>query len=142
MRLHLVTYGCGKRFDITKFEPIVNQQFVKPLGGLWASPVDASYGWREWCRDENFGNLSNHFKFYFEGNVFMIDSLADATCMPWVGGYENFQFPDFEKMVTLGYDAIHLTYKGQIETRLGKPSLYGWDCECVLVMNPEGIKEK
>ena len=42
-------------------------------------------------------------------------------------------------MVNLGYDAIFLTEKGQHETRFSEPSLYGWDCECVLVMNPSGV---
>lgn len=139
MKLHLITYGCGKQFDPDKFKPVKNKSFVKPEGGLWSSPVNSNYGWREWCKSESFGNLSHHFKFHFEGNVFVIDSCADAARMPWLTFYGSIKYPDFEKMVSLGYDAIWLTEKGQQETRFGEPSLYGWDCESVLVMNPSGV---
>jgi hypothetical protein len=44
-------------------------------------------------------------------------------------------------MMTYEVDAIHLTERGEHETRLSQPySLYGWDCECVLIMNPKGIR--
>jgi len=142
MKLHLITYGCGKKFDVAKFKPVKNKMFVKPEGGLWASPVNSSYGWREWCKNESFGSLSHSFKFEFEGNVFVIDDTASAARMPWLSVYSYLQYPDFEKLVSLGYDAIWLTEKGQQETRFGEPSLYGWDCESVLVMNPSGVLTK
>jgi hypothetical protein len=109
---------------------------------LWASPVDAEYGWREWCKAEDFGDLSHSFTFEFEGNVFVIDDVHDAASMPWIEMIEgtNLKCPDFEAMANLGYDAIYLTAKGQTETRFGPPSLYGWDCESVLIMNPQGVK--
>lgn len=134
MKLHLITYGCGKSFAVAKFKPVKNIMFIKPEGGLWASPTDSSYGWREWCESEDYGDLSHHFTFQFEGNVFVINSCSDAARMPWIGNT-----PDFEEMVRLGYDAIFLTENGQTETRFGEPSLYGWDCECVLVMNPRCV---
>ena len=49
---------------------------------------------------------------------------------------------DFEKMLSDGIDAIYLTEKGEQETRFESPGLYGWDCECVLVMNPDCITTK
>ena len=140
MKLNLITYGCGKKFDLFKFTPIKNIKFVKPKGGLWASPVESSYGWREWCRDENYdGKLSQHFTFILEGNIFIINDTYSVSCMPWVKENEYIQYPDFEQMVKLGYDAIFLTEKGQIETRFKKPSLYGWDCESVLILNKKNI---
>jgi hypothetical protein len=149
MKMKLITYGCGKKFDHRKFKPIKNRMHVKPEGGLWASPVGAEYGWREWCEAENYGDLSCSFTFEFEGNVFVIDSLEDAARLPWVSieieGLPNIpgfylKYPDFEKMIELGYDAIYMTDSGQAATRFGNPSLYGWDCECVLIMNPKGVK--
>lgn len=138
MKLQLITYGCGEKFDATKFKPIKNRYFVKPEGGLWASPVNSSYGWREWCEENSFGDLSHKFEFEFEGNVFVINNERDARCMEWLESY-GIKYPDFEKLVSLGYDAILLTEKGQQETRFGEPSLCGWDCESVLVMNPECV---
>ena len=139
MKLNLITYGNGEEFVPSKFMPVENIPFfVKPKGGLWASPVNAARGWSEWCKSEEFGDLSNNFTFVFDGNVFVIDSLRSATSMPWIG-HNYMKSPDFEKMIEQGYDAIYLTEEGQIKTRFSTPSLYGWDCECILIMNPECI---
>jgi hypothetical protein len=140
-KLHLITYGLGNAFDIAKFKSVRNRNFVKPHGGLWASPVTSDYGWCDWCKDENFGNLKSSFVFEFTGNVLVIDSFEHAKEMPWrnLDGLANFPFPDFEKIAEAGVDAIHLTDNGQQVTRFSEPSLYGWDCECVLIINPEGV---
>ncbi len=141
MELHLITYGADQ-FDSNLFQPIQND-FIKPIGGLWASPVNSEYGWIDWCKTEIFNyksgkGLGINFSFFYSGNIFVIDSLADVVEMPWQKNI--IMTPDFEKMVINGIDAIFLTEKGQIETRLSYPySLYGWDCECVLIMNPKGI---
>ena len=42
-------------FDINLFKHIsCKENFNKPLGGLWASPVDSPYTWEQWCLDNNF----------------------------------------------------------------------------------------
>jgi hypothetical protein len=139
--MRLISYGLGE-YDTGKFRPVRNNNFVKPAGGLWASPVKARFGWRKWCQDESFGDLSSSFEFSIEGRVMVIDSLSDASQMPWLvshGG--SLTVPDFEKMVSQGVDAVYLTRRGELETRYSRPyNLYGWDCECVLVMNPACIR--
>lgn len=139
-KLHLITFGKGDAFDSGKFERIANRDFVKPSGGLWASPVDARFGWREWCNSETFGNLKSQFEFYYSGNVMRIDSLADVQQMPYRKVFGKFEYPDFEAIERTGIDAIWLTERGEQQTRFSFPrNLYGWDCECVLVMNPAGV---
>jgi hypothetical protein len=32
--MRLVTYGCGERFDSSKFKPVKDCDYVKPSGGL------------------------------------------------------------------------------------------------------------
>lgn len=137
MVLRLITYGCGEKFDVAKFNPIKNK-FIKPSGGLWASPVDSRYGWREWCADNSFGDISSSFEFEFDGNVFVIDDTRAACRLPWIDLRDS-KRPDFERVALLGYDAIWLTEDGERKTRFDEPSLYGWDCESVLIMNPSGI---
>jgi hypothetical protein len=142
MRLKLITYGLGNEFDIKKFKPITNTTFIKPRGGLWASQVEASYGWHQWCRENEYGNLETSFEFEFEGNILKIDSYDDARNMTWLPNnavYSCINSPDFEAIAKQGFDAIWLTEKGETETRFSKPSLYGWDCECVLIINPFGV---
>lgn len=47
---------------------------------------------------------------------------------------------DFEKIVVGNvYDAIKLTDKGQVETRFSRNNLYGWDCESMVILNPDII---
>lgn len=143
--MHLIRYG-SESFDRTAFTPIENKiGWVKPYGGLWASPVGSEWGWKQWCVSEEFHleELEKSFEFNYTGNIFVIDSEADAKKMPVIKDEYTIYFarPDFEKMQRSGYDAIHLTVNGQDETRFSRECcLYGWDCESVLIMNPAGIK--
>jgi len=142
VKLRLRHYG-NTRYDSNRFEPISDVPFRnKPLGGLWTSPVDSEYGWRHWCEDESFRDCDEYFDLEFEGTVLQIDSVSDMELLPWIES-DGMHFVSFQALCALGfsYDAIHLTEKGQEETRLTHPrSLYGWDCETVLVMNPDAIR--
>lgn len=132
-----------KDFRSIKNEPHWN----KPRGtGLWASPTESQYGWKDWCEAEKFGvcSVENAFAFQLSENakVYVIDSVDDLVNVPHKITYPpeyllRTQFIDFEKM-SIDYDAIYLTWNGQCETRLSRPmDLYGWDCECILIMNPD-----
>jgi hypothetical protein len=141
-------YGC-KTFSEGLFTSVRNEPlFCKPIGGLWGSPVreDGNTGWAEWCRGENFhvNLLRSHFDFCLSAGARLatIDTLSDLqTFMECHGQRRDVRFPlsclvlDFEKM-SADYDAIELTDNGQCATRFSKPSLYGWDCESVLVLVP------
>jgi len=139
--LKLITYGKGNKFDPRKFQPVKNATFIKPDGGLWASPVNSAYGWRDWCEAEEFGDLKTHFVFTFTGNIYRIDSIEDANRMPRIKlnsgiGSITSVYPNFEQMAKNGIDAIWLTVNGQAQARFSGPiNLYGWDCESVLIMN-------
>lgn len=138
----LIAYGLGDRFDISKFNRIKND-WTKPHGGMWATPITATYGWDTWCRLEKFDlkRLNEKFTFWYRGTFLEINDLQDAMRMLWYNRHKNINipYPNFELMEKLGVDAIHLTEVGQQKTRLTQPyNLYGWDCECVLIMNPNG----
>jgi len=139
--MQLIHYGAD-HFDPDKFKPIKNRDFVKPEGGLWASPVDSEYGWREWCEAEKFNEekLEIAFQFEYTGRFLVINSQYGLGAMCWreVDYWRGKLVPDFELMA-IEIDAIHLTARGQAATRWSQPDLYGWDCESVLIMNPEGI---
>ena len=141
--MRLVHYGSEK-FDPQKFKPIKDvPSRSKPSGGLWASPVHCNYGWKEWRDDEGFEDNSKSFYFDFVGRIFTIDGMKDALKLPWKKDRYGLFFIELTQWLKNGYkyDAIHLTQKGELETRLAYPiSLYGWDCECVLILNPKAIK--
>ena len=126
-----------------KFQEIKNElYFCKPKGGLWASPIDAKYGWKDWCEAENFRECSQDNSFAFAlkdgAKVYHIRSVSDVKDMPQVNtGISVYYIPDFEKMLADGWDAIelHMSECGALYW-----ALYGWDCDCILVLNP-GIVE-
>jgi hypothetical protein len=141
MKIKCIHYGHDK-FDINKFIPIENCNWIKPKGGLWASQVDSKYGWKDWCEEENYGNLSCNFIFTFKGKVLIIDSLKDMEDkIPFINLKEYIHICniDFERL-SKEYDAILLTENGEKETRFSIPkSLYGWDCESICIFNPNTV---
>jgi len=142
--LSLITYGLGNELKQELINDIINCNFVKPKGGLWASPVNSSHGWKKWCDEEDFGDTLSSFTFRYIGSVLKIDSLRDLEQIPWTRDeWIQALYPDFELMVQLGIDAMWLTVEGENVTRHSGPkTLYGWDCESVLIMNPSGIMQK
>jgi hypothetical protein len=140
--MRLIHYGA-KKYNKQKFKPISDIPFRnKPYGGLWASPVDPKYGWIQFCLSAGYGDLSCSFEFEFAGNVLTIDSEQDIEQLPWIE-IDNVFFVSFQALCQgyFIYDAIYLTAKGEEETRFSAPkSLYGWDCESVLILNPDSIR--
>lgn len=141
-----ITYGSNK-FDKSKFDSIKNRNFVKPHGGLWSSPINSEWGWKDWCINNGFREekLSNWFKFRLRKDsiILIIDNLNDLKELyeieKVITSYGDI-FPDFEKL-SKSFDGILLTDIGESATRFTHPGLYGWDCESLLVFNPEVIEE-
>lgn len=129
---------------INSIAPVRNEMFIKPRGGFWTSTYNKEYGseWIDWCKENEFSTSStfNGFILYIkEGvRVYKVDSEQDL--MKLFSMYElRTELPikalDFEK-ISKDYDGLHLTSRGQVETRLTYPyNLYGWDCECTLWFN-------
>lgn len=140
-----------------QFKPIRNQiGLMKPIGGIWASPFifgDKYYSdWERfsesvWENDEKKeGTLITLRK---NARIYTIDTKEDIIrLIDEIGEIENplsSVFPllfskqiDFEKMSSR-YDAIYLTKSGLMNTKRNfsqeQFNLYGWDCECCLILN-------
>lgn len=146
---------CGSdHFDRNLFMPIKNESYpwVKPRGGMWSSPVDSENTWEDWCRGNSFRleKLDKQFRFILaEGSkVLRIESNKDLDEL-YSKGYKRSDFDqysylhdnglyylDFEKILADGYDAIQVTITNEIYW-----SLYGWDCDTLLVLNPDCVME-
>lgn len=131
-------------FDHNSFIPIQNKQcWVKPRGGLWASPINAKRGWKDWYEAEDFRECieENSFRFTLsEANIFIIDSVDKLKELPVIKDPIRKSIStliDFEKCIELGYDAIELNLSADPKLYW---ELYGWDCDSILVMNPDKIK--
>ena len=130
-------------YSKAKFNPISDIPFRnKPGGGLWTSPVDSEHSWVDWCESVNFRACDKYYDVDFYGKLLTIDNERDLDLLPWIE-HEGRHFVSFQALCALGftYDAIHLTAKGERETRFSNPlSLYGWDCETVLILNPNSMR--
>jgi len=144
--MELVHHGT-KKFDIKRFDEIQNDNWIKPKGGLWTSPVNSEWGWKDWCEGESFRlsalKVKNTIILKEDANLLIVDSYDDLTKIPFIKIDPKISFVnaiDFEKLVK-EYDGMWLTIKGERETRYSRPlSLYGWDCETVLLFNKHCFK--
>lgn len=148
-------YISFRKKDISEiyFNPIKNQEyFCKPSGGIWAStytPNDKYLSeWHEFCCENFWSSISENavvFNLKTEAKIYTIDNMEDLVRFT-----EKYEFKgpipeifsikcyDFERAAK-NYDAIHLTSKGQWETRMPMdytlPNFNGWDVESILIMN-------
>lgn len=147
-----VVFGSD-HFDRSMFVPITNESYpwVKPRGGMWSSPVNSEITWEAWCLDNRFGieKLGKQFRFILAdgSRVLKISSNKDLDDL-YSRGYKRSDFDqypylhddqyylDFEKILADGYDAIQVTITNETYW-----SLYGWDCDTLLVLNPDSVVE-
>ena len=123
--------------------------------GLWASPVNADFGWKDFCIREDFriGSLDKSFKFRLAKNarIYHIYTTKDLFLLPEVdyGKYRETDFGymsryciDYEKVSHM-YDAIELHLFNSDGYRNDSLDfyLYGWDCDSIIIFNPDIIKE-
>lgn len=163
MIIKVIHYTNDREWKLKKIEIKNGNLRIKPYGGLWTSPVDSKYGWDKWCINENFRDIDKYTKVEIEigideENLIIIDNYEDLKKLIWehipeirelvnVFSSDDFKIPfgmeivDFVGMKNKGVDCIWLTEKGQCDTRLSYPrNLYGWDCECILILNERCIK--
>ena len=142
--MEYVHYGHCK-FIKGLFTPIQNRAFwMKPIGGLWGSMPDSEFSWKAWCLEENFHTENLNECFYFTlkpgSKVLSIRKSSDLEPLPKLHESEQFHgtvFLDFEKLAEQ-YDAIELFVYGDFDLQ----GLLGtWDCDCVLVLNPDALQE-
>lgn len=140
-----IHYGHDK-FNSDSFVEIKNQMWNKPFGGLWASDVKARYGWKQWCKDEDFRDCVKENSFCFKlkekSKILLINSHNDLRKLPLEHGvpeYINniYLCIDFEKLKQ-EYDAIEVLISEDDKLYY---DLYGWDCDSLLVLNKNCIDE-
>ena len=145
-----IHYGADT-FDKTKFTNIVNvdHDWAKPKsGGLWASRIDAEYGWVDWCRDNEFkwSDFTKSFTFQLSktAKVCHLYSIKDLDLLPQRKPIviSSYYLIDYEK-ASEKYDAIELHLSEEHPDDYVKSlyfKLYGWDCDSILILNPDIIE--
>lgn len=149
-----IHYGSNK-FDPEMFKPIdMNNPYMSSLGinkpkhgiGLWASPVDIDYGWKEWCEAEDFhtDRLNESFTFTLKptAKILVVQSLDDIE--PYVKKWcdINSDFLRYESIsnsidfidIAKTYDGVELIH-GDNYTDLHYSVFYSWDVDSIVVWN-------
>lgn len=135
---YYIHYGSTK-FSQERWVDIKNQNWIKPKGGLWASRVNSSYGWKEWNDTSNYAPciITNSFTFRIRGcsPILVINSLNVLREL-YEQGKAKFMFND---VYVLDFEKLKEEYDA-IDFRLSEcPSLYhamyGWDCDSTLILN-------
>lgn len=143
-----IHYGATN-FDPSKNFPIKNKRYwCKPFGGLWASRKNATFGWKQWCDREEFRDCEEDNSFEFtlrdENKVMIISTVAQLRRLPKAEDpIASSYLIDFEKCLHLGIDAIELCWYGEEYEKIANGDLYfelyGWDCDSIVVLNPDAI---
>ena len=136
--MQYIHYG-DDNFDINKFIPISNRsEATKPFGGFWGSRKNADFSWKEWCTEIDLKSkdltkkiqfsLSNGAKILVINNIKLLDKLP-----------QNEENHIVNKLfVTLDFEKLAIEVLISEDERLYE-LLYGWDCDSILVMNPNVI---
>lgn len=152
--MEYIHYGHSK-FDPNRWEDVRGSEggfFNKPDGGLWASPVDAERGWHLWCKRESFltNRLKKSFRFGLSPDARILELTpenvwelpVDSALLKRFGefcrdrnGLGTVHGIDFEKLAK-DYDVLVCSISKYPDLYM---LLYGWDCDCILVLNKEVI---
>ena len=141
-----ISYGTDE-FDANNFrQPIFNSKRAminnKPVGGLWASPIDAQYGWVDFCDCNSFHlkTLAKHFLFKLkpESKIYVIDNYDDLKKISTIPDCLGQMCINWELLQD--YDGIFVTDKGRnLKYVKGIRGLDAWDVSSICVFNPDII---
>ena len=145
-----VNAGWGDRMSYGDFIELQRRTMGnknKPLFGLWASPVDSKWGWRNFCMSERFGldKLKDKFLFKLSPNskIYVIDNVEDLDAVSVSGlddvGYKTI---DFRKLLDDGFDGIYVTENAVGLYDDSNTMLRGlelWDVESICVFNKDVV---
>jgi len=169
-----VTYWSKSRppFDSNNIQIILGDPLYsinKPQSAFWGSPVNAHFGWKEWCKCEEFGDYDWDNPIYFRlkpnSTILRIDvqDLKDEILGKYVSKNEKFleelrlrfneeelssfsrfvNYLDFNKIVADGIDAVELM-NGTIGHYFWDNDYEGmfnsWDCESIVILNKDVIE--
>ena len=121
--------------------------YDKPTG-LWASPIDSEWSWKDWCFSNNFHTerFDKSFQFTLKDDtkilkinrpedisdyVIVIDELSFSPEFPFYG-------LDLDRIYT-EYDAMEVTMSDHWGDMHNHRIFYTWDCDSIVIWNREKI---
>lgn len=127
---------------------------AKPKKGLWASPVISDWGWKDWCESEQWAprdfDWSKSFTFTLkeEANILYVHSeddimdyvIKDESTPDWL------RFTKTSVIDKLDVERLYKDYDGMEVfmsdnwNEFHNGIFNSWDCDSLVVWNPEVIR--
>lgn len=155
-----IHYG-SKKFDkkrVTCKRP--SHLGSKPNYGLWASPLDTNWGWKDWCDNEGYMECTeeNSFMFSLTSTAKILNIFTEDDIMPYISRSEQWAVLsdwrthiygsapktsvidtiDWDKIVSDGYDAVELYNSIDLHYTV----FNSWDCDSIVILNPDIVVER
>ena len=127
----------------------ITNDWVKPRGGLWASPIDGDRTWKDWNEYECFVECDDACSFRFsikpgykvlylksfedfkeiESYVIKgdVNNLNDRCCFEFI-------HLDFEKLLRDGISAVEVRHN-----YITNNAFHCWDCDSIVILNKDCI---
>lgn len=113
--------------------------------GIWASPINAEWGWKDWCLSESYHperlNKSFTFKLRPKARILHIHSLNDAT--PYLYVKDRFMsLVDYGldlKKIYSNFDGMELHISDNYNELHNHNVFSTWDVDSICIWNPEII---
>lgn len=143
-----VSYLNGE-YDQKSFKPIqyggITATLNKCHNGLWACPLESTYGWKEWCEKEEFFIGNNLFTFKLKDNakIYVIDNYEDLEKISTLKDRFGMRYINFKQLLDNNYDGIYASENAVKSLRYindgSIQDLSSWDVESLCVFNPNVI---
>ena len=132
--------------DFIQADLFCESSINKPALAWWGSPVNAKFGWKEWCEGTDYEyDFSNPIYWSMEtgSKVFTVDwiDIKSNSLTPYVKMIYGSYCLDYQKMKNDGIDAVQLLEPCIGHTCYNSMEMMfnSWDCESIVVLNPEKI---
>lgn len=133
-----VHFGTG-RFDP---DHDMSRATSNKPSGFWASPVDSEYGWRDFVihgMPERIDDVASvpYIVFHLKEGAKVLDVRKPEDIEGYITADGKIDFEKIEK----DYDALELHLSGEHYEELYWGHFYGWDCDSIVIWNPDCIIE-
>lgn len=142
-----IHYGTNF-FDKTAFIHVRND-WVKPVGGFWASLVNDEYGWINWSAESDYPIIADKWiKFILNSDrILCLTSYDELLNLPHINRQDELDkylvdddlkhhYLDFEQLAR-NYDGMYVEITNDHRFEWG---LQLWDCNSLLLFNPNVLQ--
>lgn len=130
----------------------------KPESAFWGSPLNAEFGWKDWCEAEEYGDLEGDKVIWTlqEGSKILriirkeVEDMKTSSLLKYYikektvfstrAEYEDF-YLNFPELARQNYAAVELMNAsiGHSFTNRLELSFNAWDCQSIVVLDPSKL---